>query len=494
MKPSIPSQYPSDNDAPDAIHGYISVEGAKSVFTERSKKFPDSPKAYHAKKADRDRVRHDLQKSGFVILAESPLGLSVVAAPGAFEELTGGKLEMVERLCYADAGCMRYVTNIDVVGKGQPLTLGVARAASKSAKIDGILVERPKMLHAMFPSPMPPTVSKFHLTLPGDVAANLGAAPAHQQEFRGDGVSVAMVDTGQYRHPFFTAHGYHVKRAITMVPGTSRSKDPVGHGTGESANIFATAPGAVLQPIRASNDGGDLVAALTGFLKAKELLPKVITCSWGGEGDFPPAGPPNEDDQAIALELMDAVAQGICVIFSAGNGHFSVEPQVPGVIAAGGAFVSQGLDLRASDYASGYDSPWFGGTRVPTVCGLVGLLPRAQYLMLPVQPGCQLDRDESLNEPDEVGDGTTTNDGWAMFSGTSGAAPQVAGVAALILGAKPGLTPAQVAEAMKRTAIDVMAGRCHPRFANAATVGPDAATGFGLVNAAAAVAFARSQF
>jgi hypothetical protein len=64
--------------------------------------------------------------------------------------------------------------------------------------------------------------------------------------------------------------------------GTDRSKDPVGHGTGESANIFAVAPQCTLQPIRGSNDGSpaQLVAALAGFMTAKQLRPQIITNSW----------------------------------------------------------------------------------------------------------------------------------------------------------------------------------------------------------------------
>src|SRR5262249_55846750 len=116
--------------------------------------------------------------------------------------------------------------------------------------------------------------------------------------------------------------------------------------------------------------------------------------------------------------------------------------------------------------------------------------------MVPVQPDCELDREESETDPlvDLTADGTLSNDGWALFSGSSAAAPQLAGVAALLLAAKPGLTPAQVFEAITRTAIDVQGGRCHPRFNNAAVTGFDLATGAGLVNASAALQFAFDNF
>jgi subtilisin family serine protease len=303
-----------------------------------------------------------------------------------------------------------------------------------------------------------------------------------------------MPDSGQFRHPFFTANAFNVRRTLTVVPGTDPSKDPVGHGTGESANIFAVAPGAVLQAIRASNSAGDLVGAIAGFLQAKNLDPKprIISNSWGGDQVFPPLGGPDESELVWAAEIQDAIEQGILVIFSAGNGQFSIEPQVPGVLSAGGVFWDPMGNLRASDYASGYASPWFDDVNVPTVSGLVGMRPRAQYIMLPVPPACKIDQGASEPAPpvDPSSDGTLFNDAWALFSGTSAAAPQLAGVAALVLGAKPELSPAQVIEAVAQTATDITMGSCHPRFNNPAAQGSDLATGAGLVNAAAAVQFA----
>src|SRR5262249_8461872 len=62
------------------------------------------------------------------------------------------------------------------------------------------------------------------------------------------------------------------------------------------------------------------------------------------------------------------------------------------------------------------------------------------------------------------------------FSGTSAAAPHAAGVAALMLEAHPRLTPVQVLTALETTALDM------------GTPGFDNNTGFGLVQADAALA------
>jgi subtilisin family serine protease len=497
VKPGLPLEAPSHTPPPKRLQGYVSVAApaGKSVFGRSRRAVPRFAKTFCATKSNRDAVARTLDKAGFVILFESPLGFAVSAPPAAYEDLCGGTVQTRERLMHAECGRMRYVTHVDIVGD-HPKAMGVGRVKSKAAKMDGVLIERPRVFLGMFPSPLPPQTGRFHLRVPDDVALSLSAKPVHNSGQRGDGVTVAMPDSGFYAHPFFMAHGYNVQPGITAIPGSDPQKDPVGHGTGEAANVFATAPGAVLQPIRVADDGGRLVGSMAGFLAAKQLKPRVITCSWGGDDPFPPPGGPDAHELAFAMEIRNAVEEGIVVVFAAGNGGFSIEPQVSGVIAAGGVHMSLDLQLRASDYASGYASPWVPGRTVPTVCGLVGLAPRAQYLMLPVPPGSMIDEAESRPEPpaDPEGDGTGANDGWALFSGTSAAAPQIAGVAALLLGAKPNLTPAQVSEALAMTAVDVTSGRCHRRFDNLAGPGLDAATGAGLVNAQAALDYARSHF
>jgi subtilisin family serine protease len=339
-------------------------------------------------------------------------------------------------------------------------------------------------------------VSKFHLRVPDDVAVLLNARQAHQQGQVGANVNVTMIDSGHYRHPFFLAHHYQVRPTLAMVPGTSPTRDPVGHGTGESANIFATAPGAILQPIRVSDSQGNLVAVIAGIQAAKSaaVKPRIITNSWGGD-ILPPIPPqPPAAEQALVAEILDAIHQGILVVFSAGNGQFSVEPQIPGVLSVGGAFISSTHVLQASNYTSGYHSPWFGGVDVPAVSGLVGMLPRAQYLLLPIPPGCEIDVEESQPAPGDTPDGTTPRDGWALFSGTSAAAPQIAGVCALLFGVRPHLTIPQVRQCLVATATDVVLGHNNPNFNQPATPGPDLATGAGLVNAAAAVQYAMAHF
>jgi hypothetical protein len=483
--PALPGVIDSDALVPDQVMGYVSVnsQGGTSLLDGRDL---SDAEPYEGSSEDQRAADHAAEACGLQIVAESALGRSVVGPAAAFEELTGGRVVPIERLCHTRANRRQYVTNFDIVGDGQPDGVGAGVPATGGSGIEAVVLERPRFPHAIFPSPQPPTVAAFHLRVPDDVALVVGAQEAHRRGHDGQDVTVAMVDTGHYTHPYFPAHGYRLEPTVAIRPGTNPAEDPVGHGTGESANVFAVAPRATLRPFRASDQRGRLVGTLAAFVRAKQGRPHVLTNSWGGDYDEPFPDQPEPADRAVALEIQDAIRQGIVVVFSAGNGHFSVEPQVPGVISAGGVFVDKAMNLRASTYASGYESEWFGGVEVPLVSGAVGMLPRADYIMLPIPAGCELDVECAAAADGAPGDGTGAKDGWALFSGTSAAAPQVAGACAAILSAKPGLSPKQVAQVLSDTAVDVVAGRNHPRFNNLARVGRDLATGFGLIDVGAA--------
>jgi len=62
-----------------------------------------------------------------------------------------------------------------------------------------------------------------------------------------------------------------------------------------------------------------------------------------------------------------------------------------------------------------------------------------------------------------------------LFTGTSAAAPHVAGIAALLISANPAITAADISQAIKRTAVDL------------GGAGPDRTFGYGLIDALAAV-------
>jgi len=56
---------------------------------------------------------------------------------------------------------------------------------------------------------------------------------------------------------------------------------------------------------------------------------------------------------------------------------------MPEVVSAGGVYIDENGEMQASDYASAFTSRIYSGRNVPDFCGLVGLLPHANYIMLP---------------------------------------------------------------------------------------------------------------
>jgi subtilisin family serine protease len=411
-----------------------------------------------------------LQAAGFEILNVTPIAINFAGPPDLFE--TAFRTTIEEREVPLPRGS---ATHLDSP-KSDMLGLIPTADTPFAGVIEGVALEVPRYFLAE--SPVPPAVDYWHLQVPGGVAAASNAAQIHQYGITGQGLRVAMVDSGWYRHPFFQAQGYNVAPVVLAPAAADPNADESGHGTGESANILAIAPGCQLLPVKMN-----FVNTTAAFDTAVGLKPDIITCSWGSNS-------PDEltaADMVLGASVAAAVAGGITVIFSAGNGHAGFPGQHPDVISAGGVFMDQDGSLQASNYASAFSSRIYPGREVPDVCGLVGMRPRAIYIMLPLQPGDEIDVGNSNSGaafPD--GDQTSPDDGWAAFSGTSAAAPQLAGVAALVKQVAPNITPALIKALLAYTARTVVNGISSPTPINNGLT-PDQAPGIVLVDALSAV-------
>ena len=353
-------------------------------------------------------------------------------------------------------------------------------------------------------SALPPPVQGFRcIDVLADVPRLLRAEKAHADGVLGEGIRVVMIDTGfAHGHPFFVGK-YQSKVCLAPLldpANTEFDVDRKGHGTAQSANLFAIAPKVELIGIKLSHDQDvDDTPLLAPFLAALKHQPHIVSISLAydlaDEQSREPETVLRSDLKPLEREIGHAVAAGIIVVAGAGNGHFGFPAQMPEVIAVGGVF-AEDEDLRASDFASAFKSAIYAGRNVPDCCGLVGEAPDGRYIVLPLPPGSSMDREFAAGSaaPDRA-DSTKPDDGWAVFSGTSAATPQVAGVCALMLSVNPDLKPADVLRILRATARPVATGS-----ASALSVPPNGtamegedATGAGLVDASAAVDRARAE-
>jgi subtilase family serine protease len=470
-----------------------------------------------------DQAIHFLSNRGFRPTSRGKLTVSVRATRAQFEETFGTRLEEVRLDPKQDYAFHSFyfppqgapwsppaeLADIidDAYIQWPHIYMASRKPAARRAKRRGQRTPAAKLAQmqaaAMAPAPAagisanPPDVDYYHLAIPDGVTGLLNVPQVHQAGTTGKGVRVAMVDTGfAHSHPYFVSR--HYNSSVDLAPhAINDATDPNGHGTGESANLFAVAPDITFIGIKVDNDNDPNSGAsmLEGFQQALLHNPQIISLSMGYDlrnADWTQQSELPNNMAALEAEIQAAVAKGIVVVFSAGNGHFSFPGMMPNVISAGGVFVDHDGSMQASNYSSAFQSKIYPGRSVPDFCGLVGMLPRAMYIALPVPPGSETDKEMSLpDDQNNPGDTTTVDDGWGLFSGTSAAAPQLAGVCALLLQKNPGLTPSDVKSILRRSARGVTQGAANPtssdnNIGEPAGPGDTGAAGAGLVDAMAA--------
>lgn len=458
---------PRLNTSLDRLAAYLSVRsvGGVSTFAGNAKIAADTVGQFFSAPKDVHTVCGRFAEMGFEIDRVSRLSIRVRGSAKLFARRMGLKFE--RKAAMPGQAVSQVPWTPSAATSPRLLDLG-------ASEVEGVAFPQPLELHAL--SASPPRPGYHHLRIPADLVAGLNAGPVHQQGFQGQAVRAAMIDSGfAWTHPYFTSRGYR----LTVALPAGSTLDSNGHGTGESANFLAIAPRAHLYGL--SMD--DIVEAFQ--VARDDLAVQIISNSWGTR--YPTDGPNGTWDpywSLVQAEIALCVQQGIIVLFSGGNGGMSFTASMPETISVGGAYRDPNDDLRASDYASSFDSTRYPGQHVPEVCGLVGMKPRAIYITLPVPPRSEIDRSFGGSRyPDR--DETTKRDGWAVFSGTSAACPMVAGVVALILNRYPQADLAEIRQRLSR-ARDVTVGSS--AMGDRAGPGYDAATGHGLVDAERACA------
>jgi len=184
-----------------------------------------------------------LRNAKFEVLSVGRSSISIAGPPELYQQEFNTRLIARERRVnkgFADFAVGTYLDSLDNKPKGEIDTSKTTWAN----EVAGIAINEPiyYVIRPNIPAAFPPIIDRSrHLQVPDDIAKGLKSDRLHQLGITGQGVKVVMVDSGWYEHPFFRRNGYRGK--VVLAPGSSEpDRDDNGHGTGESANLFAVAP------------------------------------------------------------------------------------------------------------------------------------------------------------------------------------------------------------------------------------------------------------
>ena len=334
----------------------------------------------------------------------------------------------------------------------------------------------------------------------------------------GRGIGVAVIDSGaDARHPMFMRNGKSkilrnlrtVNNSVVDATAAGDTDTPAlgGHGTnvasivagyeattGSGAKVVGAAPDASLY-VLGSGAGINILNVATSLewvlenrkapcgagVDASTCPPiRVVNNSWGTVGDHDP-------NSVVAKIVNRLVVAGVTVVFAHGNsggdgsanqGNLHAQSPTPGVIAVANyddgdtGSRSGKLNTSSSRGKKGQPQTWpdlaAPGTNILSAC-------RVTMVLCAYGGGAPSDQTGNYYE----------------VSGTSQAAPHVAGIVAQLLEADPALTPAEIEDILEDTAHQFSFGGQY----EADPANPDHSSSFdkghGLVDAVAAVSRAR---
>ena len=314
---------------------------------------------------------------------------------------------------------------------------------------------------------------RVHASL-GQSVPLIRANEVQQAGYTGAGVTVAVVDTGvDLGHPDLagsvTAEACFIQRmnrlggcagGQTRHIGAGAAQDTNGHGTlvsgiitgdGSATTPRGVAPGAGIVAAKVldtdgSGQASDILAALDWVINDHPEV-DVINMSLGGEVLSSNACDDQFDAFADASALTALRRRGVITFAASGNetqDGFIGEPAcISSVVSVGAVYDSS---VGGLDWGDCVDSP--------TAADKVVCFSNAAPILDLLAPGAMI-------TSAALGGGS---EAWA---GTSAATPHAAGVAALLLQARPNLSPDQVEQTLKQTGkpvLDTRNGLTFPRI------------------------------
>ena len=289
----------------------------------------------------------------------------------------------------------------------------------------------------------------------------MGVDRLWERGYTGKGVTVAIIDSGIYPHRDFInplTGESRISAFVNLTGDRHDLYDDLGHGTivaglvaGNGASsgspVMGTAPDANIIGIKAfqsdwSADADDVVKGIKWAIEhKKEYNIRVLVLSLGG----PEECSYTEDPVAQAVE--EAYRAGIVPVVAAGN-----EGPRPRTIGTPGidplALTVGALDTMKTADRGDDDIPPFssrGPTRYDKLDKPDIVFPGVD-MTAPLSPGSVFD---------ESGDYDHVGNEYLIVSGTSMAAPGVAGVVADLIQANPDLTPEDIKNVLTGSAVSV---------------------------------------
>lgn len=291
-----------------------------------------------------------------------------------------------------------------------------------------------------------------HVTILGSPVTTVSTLAVNAPEawslgYTGKGIGVAVLDSGVASHPDLTQPTNRIVASVDLMGGGAGAGDLGGHGT-HVAGIVAgngyssggarqgIAPEANVISVKVTDDSGagsysSVIQGIQWVMQNRRAYNiRIINISLGG----PVVRSYRDDLLDTALEM--AWFSGIVVTVAAGNdgpksGTITSPGNDPYAITVG-ALDDNATAARQDDVVADFSSR--GPTAIDKMNKPDLIAPGRRVISLR-DPGSLLEK----MFPDRV-----TDNSYFRLSGTSMAAPVVAGVAALLLQKNPELTPNQV--------------------------------------------------
>ncbi len=398
--------------------------------------------------------RHLLLSTAIVLIA-LPSGLSFAAPATPVipstppDSTTAGKIREGQIIVRANAG----VSDADFIkamkakglkvkqklNKNAPLWVVEVPAKSEQGAVNDVATHR-HVHSAELDRIVQPNAAVTDPSYSSQWALSKIQAPLAWDTSMGAGVTVAVIDSGvNYNHPDLKAN---MLTGWNFYNNNSDPMDVTGHGTlvagiiGEASNNGIGGAGVAskvkILPVRVADDagGGSISRIYQGMYWAYDRGARIINLSWGGI----------TNDPTINAAAQDLQAKGVLVVNGAENsGTLKSYTNTPYLLTVG-ATNSSDLIWVNSSYGSYVD----------------------------------------LSAPGVDVYSTAIGGGYKLVSGTSFSTPMVVAVAALVKSTNPKLSPTAIEQILKDTIDDK------------GDVGYDIHYGYGRVNAAKAVAKAKS--